>query len=296
MTATRGQTQDILEGQHFTEYPGELQIKRDLEGAAGVLGDGLEIVGLTSTHSLGSGTQLLERGWTLHYWSCPGKRRLRTEVDSSISQAKVTEVVRKLLGGKVLGVLCEYGVRGPLLRAVRSLYDRSRSLVSHCRQISKRSQSPEGVQFGNHRISSQLFADGVVLLVSSSQDLQHVLGRFAAECEVAGMRISTSKSEAMVHNRKRVACPLRVGGEILPQMEEFKYLRVLFMSEGKMEREIDSCLWNLTPHRGWDLTFITTKSAEEKEMDRYLSTMNCDGREQVFKRGLCLMSFFCPHS
>ncbi|KAI3376921.1 hypothetical protein L3Q82_000017 [Scortum barcoo] len=27
----------------------------------------LEIVGLTSTHSLGSGTQLLERGWTLHY-------------------------------------------------------------------------------------------------------------------------------------------------------------------------------------------------------------------------------------
>ena len=27
----------------------------------------LEIVGLTSTHSLGSGAQLLERGWTLLY-------------------------------------------------------------------------------------------------------------------------------------------------------------------------------------------------------------------------------------
>ena len=27
----------------------------------------LEIVGLTSTHSLGSGTSLLERGWTLFY-------------------------------------------------------------------------------------------------------------------------------------------------------------------------------------------------------------------------------------
>ncbi|KAI3357005.1 hypothetical protein L3Q82_003642 [Scortum barcoo] len=71
----------------------------------------------------------------------------------------------------------EYGVRGPLLRAVRSLYDRSRSLVlaSHCRQISRRSQGPEGVRFGNHRISSLLFADDVVLLASSSQDLQHVL-------------------------------------------------------------------------------------------------------------------------
>ncbi|KAI3376653.1 hypothetical protein L3Q82_017087 [Scortum barcoo] len=48
----------------------------------------------------------------------------------------------------------------PLLRAVRSLYDRSRSLVR----------------------------------IAGSQDLQHVLERFAAECEAAGMRISTSKS------------------------------------------------------------------------------------------------------
>ncbi|KAI3358712.1 hypothetical protein L3Q82_015123 [Scortum barcoo] len=77
-------------------------------------------------------------------------------------------------------------------------------------RISRRSQGPEGVRFGNHRISSLLFADDVVLLASSSQDLQHVLERFAAECEAAGMRISTSKSEAMVLDRKRVACPLRV--------------------------------------------------------------------------------------
>ncbi|KAI3357197.1 hypothetical protein L3Q82_015654 [Scortum barcoo] len=141
--------------------------------------------------------------------------------------------------GILWGVLREYGVRGPLLRAVRSLYndDRSRSLVQHCRQ---RSQGPEGVRFGNHRISSLLFADDVVLMASSGQDLQHVLERFAAECEAAGMRISTSKSEAMVLDRKRVACPLQVGGEVLPQVEEFKYLGVLFTSEGKIgEREID---------------------------------------------------------
>ncbi|KAI3353709.1 hypothetical protein L3Q82_004937 [Scortum barcoo] len=62
---------------------------------------------------------------------------------------------------------------------------------------------------------------------------------FAAECEAAGLRISTSTSEAMVLDRKRVACPLQVGGEVLPQVEEFKYLGVLFTSEGKMEHEID---------------------------------------------------------
>nr|XP_054588623.1 uncharacterized protein LOC129153273 isoform X1 [Nothobranchius furzeri] len=60
---------------------------------------------------------------------------------------------------------------------------------------------------------------------------------FAAECEAAGMRVSTSKS--MVLDRKRVACQLRVGGEVLPQVEEFKYLGVLFTSDGRRDREID---------------------------------------------------------
>ncbi|KAI3353576.1 hypothetical protein L3Q82_020098 [Scortum barcoo] len=79
-------------------------------------------------------------------------------------------------------------------------------LGSHCRQ---RSQGPEGVRFGNHRISSLLFADDVVLMASSGQDLQHVLERFAAECEAAGMRISTStsKSEAMVLRPEKGGVP-----------------------------------------------------------------------------------------
>ncbi|KAK3515163.1 hypothetical protein QTP70_008180 [Hemibagrus guttatus] len=53
------------------------------------------------------------------------------------------------------------------------------------------------------------------------------------------MRVSTSKSEAMVLDREKVACTLQVGGEFLPQVEEFKYLGVLFTSEGRMDREID---------------------------------------------------------
>ncbi|XP_058616632.1 uncharacterized protein LOC131530397 [Onychostoma macrolepis] len=97
-------------------------------------------------------------------------------------------------------------------------------------RISRRSQGLEDVWFGDLTISSLLFADDVVLLAPSDQDLWHALGWFAAECEAAGMRISTSKSEAMVLSRKKVACPLQVGGE---------FLGVLFTSEGRMEREID---------------------------------------------------------
>ena len=97
----------------------------------------------------------------------------------------------------------------------------------------------ESVRFGDLRIASLLFADDVVLLATSDRDLLHALGRFAAECEAFGMRVSTSKSEAMVLCRKTVECSLRVRSELLPQAKEFKYLGVLFMSEGKMEWEMD---------------------------------------------------------
>ncbi|KAI3361070.1 hypothetical protein L3Q82_013273, partial [Scortum barcoo] len=44
-------------------------------------------------------------------------------------------------------------------------------------------------------VSLMVFCGGyvhdVVMLASSSQDLQHVLERFAAKCEAAGMRISS---------------------------------------------------------------------------------------------------------
>ena len=169
--------------------------------------------------------------------------------------------------GVLWGVLREYGLSDPLIRAVRSLYYRCQSLVRivgnksdlfpvrvglrqgcpltpilfiiFMDRISRHSQGVEGVRFGDHRIGSLLFADDVVLLASSDRDLQLSLGRFAPEFEAARMRISTSKSKSMVLNRKRVECTLRVGDEFLPQVEEFKYLGVLFTSEGRMEREID---------------------------------------------------------
>ncbi|PWA28849.1 hypothetical protein CCH79_00012875 [Gambusia affinis] len=57
---------------------------------------------------------------------------------------------------------------------------------------------------------------------------------------VRRMRISASKSEAVVLTRKRVKCLLRVRGGVLPQVEEFKYLGILFTNEGRREREIQS--------------------------------------------------------
>jgi len=66
-------------------------------------------------------------------------------------------------------------------------------------------------RFGDLRIASLLIADNVVLLATSDHDLQHALGRFAAECEAVRktvrMTVSTSKSEAIVICQKTVVPP-----------------------------------------------------------------------------------------
>ncbi|KAI3356446.1 hypothetical protein L3Q82_017657 [Scortum barcoo] len=76
--------------------------------------------------------------------------------------------------------------------SVRSLYDRSRSLVRIAGSVKPGAGGSPGLETTGFHLC--FLADDVVLMASSGQDLQHVLERFAAECEAAGMRISTSKS------------------------------------------------------------------------------------------------------
>ncbi len=91
-------------------------------------------------------------------------------------------------------------------------------------RISRHSRVREELQLGGLRSSSLLFVDDVVLMASLVCDLQLWLDQFSAECEAAELRISTSKSEAMVLCRKPGDCRLRVGNESLTQVNEFKYL------------------------------------------------------------------------
>ncbi len=69
-------------------------------------------------------------------------------------------------------------------------------------RISRHSRGEEGIQFEDLGIASLLFADDAVPLASSDCDLQNILGWFT----VVGMRVITSKSEAMVLCWKTVDC------------------------------------------------------------------------------------------
>uniref|UniRef100_A0A8C6NR40 Endonuclease/exonuclease/phosphatase domain-containing protein n=1 Tax=Nothobranchius furzeri TaxID=105023 RepID=A0A8C6NR40_NOTFU len=81
----------------------------------------LDIVGLTSTHSIGSGTQVLERGWTLSFAGvAPGERRragvgflLAPRLSACVlgftpGDERVASL-RLRVGERVLTVVCAYG-------------------------------------------------------------------------------------------------------------------------------------------------------------------------------------------
>lgn len=92
---------------------------------------------------------------------------------------------------------------------------------------------------GTLKLHLCFFADDVVLLASSDHDLQHTLEWFTAECNATVMRISTSKSEAIISCQNTLNCPLWAGSEFQPHVKELKYLGVLLTSEGKVHFEIN---------------------------------------------------------
>ena len=96
---------------------------------------------------------------------------------------------------------------------------------------------------GNNKISRLLFADDLVLLASSESGLQRALNGFAAACDIAGMKISTSKTEVLHLSRKPDQCSLQVSGVSLKQVEKFKYLGVAFTSDGRQDEELGHPNW-----------------------------------------------------
>lgn len=95
-------------------------------------------------------------------------------------------------------------------------------------------------------------------------------GRFTAEREAAGMRVSSWKSEVMVLGGKQVECTLQVRvGETLPQREEFRYLVVLFLTDDGVEREMDRQIKALLSVMRVLLCLVVATSSSDVFLQRY---------------------------
>ena len=71
--------------------------------------------------------------------------------------------------------------------------------------MDKLSQTDECVTIGKCKISRLLFVDDLVLLASSESNLQHALNGCAAARDIAGVKISTSKTDTTSFKK---SCPM----------------------------------------------------------------------------------------
>ena len=59
--------------------------------------------------------------------------------------------------------------------------------------------------------------------------IQHALIGFAAACDIAGIKVSTSKTELLHLSENFVRCSLQVGEVSLKQVPKFECLGIVFM-------------------------------------------------------------------
>ena len=70
---------------------------------------------------------------------------------------------------------------------------------------------------------------------------QHAFNGFAAENDIAGMKISSSKTEILHLSKNLAQCSLQIGGVLLKQVEKFKYLGVAFRSDKTKTKQRIGC-------------------------------------------------------
>ena len=111
-------------------------------------------------------------------------------------------------------------------------------------RIVDKSESCGGVKMDDCTIQRLFYADDLGLLDSTQNGLQQALDRFSDACSVAGMKISTTKTETMCLSRQPKQCSLQIDGVPLKQSEKFKYLGVSFTSDGRQNSELDIRIGN----------------------------------------------------
>ena len=112
-------------------------------------------------------------------------------------------------------------------------------MTHHIAPNEGKSKSCGGVKIGECTVQRLLFADDLVLLDSTQNRLKQALDRFSKAYSVAGMKISTTKTETMCLSRQPKQCSLQIEEVPLKQSEKIKYLGVSFTSDGRQNNQWD---------------------------------------------------------
>ena len=167
-------------------------------------------------------------------------------------------------------VLEEYGIRGRLAKAVRSMYVNCEACVrvlggksdwfkveqgvrqgcvmspwlfnlymDHILREAKERFSG-GVKLEERNVQFLLFADDLMLVAETEEDVERNLQILDDVMAQWQMKINWGKTKAMVVKRGGGSCNVTVKGEKIEEVKVMKYLGAMFNEEGSCEDEVDS--------------------------------------------------------
>ncbi|KAK3516045.1 hypothetical protein QTP70_003788 [Hemibagrus guttatus] len=161
------------------------------------------------------------------------------------------------------------GVAEKYVRVVQDMYERSRTVV-RC-AVGQREEF--NVEVGLHQGSAlspflfaivmdqlsekvrqespwtMMFADDIVICSESREQMEENLERWRFALERRGMKVSRSKTEYMCVNEREGSGTVRLQGEEVKKVQEFKYLGSTVQSNGECGKEVKKRVqagWN-----GW---------------------------------------------
>ncbi|KAK3553970.1 hypothetical protein QTP70_017462, partial [Hemibagrus guttatus] len=161
------------------------------------------------------------------------------------------------------------GVAGKYVRVVQDMYERSRTVVRcavgqteefkvEVRLHQGSALSPFLFAIVMDQLSEEvrqespwtmMFADDIVICSESREQVEESLERWRFALERRGMKVSRSKTEYMCVNEREGSGTVRLQGEEVKKVQEFKYLGSTVQSNGECAKEVKKRVqtgWN-----GW---------------------------------------------
>ena len=165
-------------------------------------------------------------------------------------------------------VLRQFNIDNCLIEIIKALYDNAHSAVFMNNQVGTSFKTTVGVRQGcllspvlfnlflenimtetlqNHQSTISIggrslcnlrFADDIDLMGGSKQELQNLTNRLSERANAYGMEVSTEKSKVMVNSTNNDSTEINMNGEVLEEVNQFKYLGSILTKDGTSNREV----------------------------------------------------------
>ncbi|MCJ8739626.1 hypothetical protein PDJAM_G00049200 [Pangasius djambal] len=192
------------------------------------------------------------------------------------------------------------GVAEKYVRVVHNMYKRSRTVVRCAVGQTEEFKVEVGLHQGSalspflfamvmDQLSEEvrqespctmLFADDIVICSESREQVEENLERWRFALERRGMKVSRRKTEYMCVNEREGSGTVRLQGEEVKKVQEFKYLGSTVQSNGECEKEVKKRVQ--AAKKKWDMDRTEENRQEYKELQRRVKREVSKAKQEAY--------------